>query len=333
MGRFRSALPVVALALAGSALALAAPAAYAEEAPVEEQIADAFQAIFGQHPSQRLNHAKGIVAEGTFTASPEATTLSRAAHLQGGTVPVTVRFSDSTGIPNIADGDPIANPHGMSVKFHLPDGSDTDIVINSLRFFPVATPVEFRDLLLAIAATKPDSPKPTKLDDFLASHPAAPKALATAQTPSSFATDEYFGVNAFQFVDKAGKKQPFRYQAEPVSGVSHLSKDEAAKRLPDYLSDELKERLKKGPVQIRLLAQIAEPRDPTNDATIPWPDSRRKVELGMLTLTTPAPDNEAAQKQLLFLPGQVTDGIEVSDDPLLPVRDGVYAISFSRRSE
>jgi len=221
----------------------------------------------------------------------------------------------------------------MSVKFHLPDGSDTDIVINSLRFFPVATPVEFRDLLLAIAATKPDSPKPTKLDDFLAGHPAAPKALATPQTPSSFASDEYFGVDAFQFVDKAGKKQPFRYQAEPMAGVSHLSKDEAAKQSPDYLSDELKERLKKGPVQFRLLAQIAEPGDPTKDATIPWPDSRRKVELGVLTLTTPAPDNEAASKQLLFLPGQVTDGIEPSDDPLIPLRDGVYAISFSRRSE
>ena len=332
MGRFRSALPVatVALALAGPALAFSA---YAEEAPVEEQIADAFQAVFGQHPGQRLNHAKGIVVDGTFKASPDAATLSSAAHLQGGTVPITVRFSDSTGIPNIPDGDPNANPHGMSVKFHLPDGSDTDIVINSLRFFPVATPVEFRDLLLAIAATKPDSPKPTKLDDFLAGHPAAPKELATPQTPSSFASDEYFGVDAFQFVDKAGKKQPFRYQAEPMAGVSHLSKDEAAKQSPDYLSDELKERLKKGPVQFRLLAQIAEPGDPTKDATIPWPDSRRKVELGVLTLTTPAPDNEAASKQLLFLPGQVTDGIEPSDDPLIPLRDGVYAISFSRRSE
>jgi catalase len=332
MGRFRSALPVaVALAFAGSPLA---PAAYAEDAPVEEQIADAFQAIFGQHPGQRLNHAKGIVVEGAFMASPDAATLSRAAHLRGGgTIPVTVRFSDSTGVPNIPDGDPNANPHGMSVKFHLPDGSDTDIVINSLKFFPVATAVEFRDLLLAIAATKPDSPKPTKLDDFLASHPAAPKALATPQTPSSFATDEYYGVNAFQFVDKEGKKQPFRYQAEPMVGVSHLAKDEAAKRPPDYLGDELRERLKNGPVQFRLLAQLAESGDPTKDATVPWPDSRRKIELGVLTLTTPAPDNEEAQKQLLFLPGQVTDGIEASDDPLIPLRDGVYAISFSRRSE
>jgi catalase len=306
---------------------------YAEEAPVEEQIADAFQAVFGKHPGQRLNHTKGIVVEGTFTAAPEAATLSRAVHFQGGTIPVTVRFSDSTGIPNIPDGDPNANPHGMAVKFHLPDGSDTDMVINSLHFFPVATPAEFRDLLLAIAATKPDSPKPTKLDEFVASHPTVPRAVATAATPSSYATDEYFGVNAFQFVDKTGNRQFIRYRMEPVSGVSHLDKDEAAKRPPDFLSDEIKDRLRKGPVQFRLMAQIAAPEDPTTNATMPWPDSRRRVELGLLTLTAAAPDNEAAAKQLLFLPGQLPDGIEMSEDPLLAIRDGVYAISFSRRNE
>ena len=119
----------------------------AQEPAVEEQIIDAFQALFGKHPGQRANHAKGIVVEGSFTATPEAASLSRAAHLQGEAVPVTVRFSNATGIPDLADGDPKANPHGMAVKFRLPDGSDTDIVSNSLRLFPVATPTEFRDLL------------------------------------------------------------------------------------------------------------------------------------------------------------------------------------------
>ena len=218
----------------------------AQEPPVEEQIVDAFQNLFGKHPGQRVNHAKGIVAEGSFKASPEAAGLTRAVHFQPGTVPVTVRFSNATGIPDLPDGSPNANPHGMAIKFRLPDGSDTDIVINSLHFFPVATPAEFRDLLLAAAASKPDSPKPTKLDDFVAKHPAVAEAAATAKTPESFATEQYFGINAFRFTNKAGETRFIRYVAEPLAGVSHLDPQDAAKRAPDYLSDDLKARLREG---------------------------------------------------------------------------------------
>jgi catalase len=325
-------VPAVAAILASAMLGASFPSA-ADEPTVEEQIVDTFQALFGKHPGQRTNHAKGIVAEGSFTAAPEAASLSRAAHLQGGTVPVTVRFSNATGIPDLADGDPKANPHGMAVKFHLPDGSDTDIVINSLHFFPVATPAEFRDLLLAAKASPPGSPKPTQLDVFLASHPTVPRAAATTRTPRSFATEEYFGINAFQFVDKDGERRFIRYRMEPMAGVSHLDRDEAAKQPPDFLGTDLKERLAKGPVRFRLLAQVAAPEDPVTDATIAWPESRPLVELGTLTLTSTAPDNEAAARKLLFLPGQVTDGIEPSDDPLIAARDAAYGISFARRSE
>ena len=326
-------IPAMSITFAGVMLAALTTGVAAQEPAVEEQIIDAFQALFGKHPGQRANHAKGIVVEGSFTAAPEAASLSRAAHLQSEAVPVTVRFSNATGIPDLADGDPNANPHGMAVKFHLPDGSDTDIVINSLRFFPVATPIEFRDLLQAAAASPPGSPEPTKLDGFVASHPAAARAGATAKTPASFATEQYFGINAFQLVNKDGERHVIRYRMDPVAGISHLDQAEAAERPADYLGTDLKERLQQGPVLFRLLAQVAAPEDPITDATIPWPESRRLVELGLLTLTTLVPDNEAASKALLFLPGQLTDGIEPSDDPLIAARDAAYAISFGLRSE
>jgi catalase len=325
-------ISLIVLGFAATAIGIS-PGALAEEPPVEEQIVDAFQNLFGKHQGQRVNHAKGIVAEGSFKASPEAAGLTRAAHFQPGTVPVTVRFSNATGIPNIPDGSPNANPHGLAIKFRLPDGSDTDVVINSLHFFPVATPAEFRDLLLAAAESKPDSPKPTKLDDFVAKHPAAAQAGATAKTPESFATEQYFGINAFGFTNKAGETRFIRYVAEPIAGVSHLDPNDAAKRAPDYLSDDLKARLAKAPVQFRLLAQVASPGDAITDATIPWPEDRQRVELGVITITSLAPNNEEAAKSLLFLPGNVTDGVAPSDDPLIAVRDASYAISFSRRSE
>jgi catalase len=105
-----------------------------------------------------------VVVTGSFKATPQAPRLSKAVLFAGGTIPVTVRFSDATGVPNIPDGSDRANPHGMAIKFHLPDGSETDMVLNSIKFFPVSNSADFRDMLLAAAASPPNAPKPTTLD-------------------------------------------------------------------------------------------------------------------------------------------------------------------------
>jgi catalase len=275
--------------------------------------------------------AKGVVVEGRFKAFPEAAALSRAVLFDGSTIPVTVRFSDSTGIPNVPDGSRSANPHGMAIKYHLPDGSDTDMVINSLKFFPVSSGADFRDLLLALAESPANAAKPTTFDQFVASHPTVPTALATATTPASFADEEYNGIDAFVFINKAGERQPVRYLMVPER-VVHLDAADAEKRAPDFLIDELLERLQRRPVMLHLKAQLAAPGDLTNDATKPWPSDRKVVELGVLTIDKAVPNSAEAEKTLLFLRGQVTDGIEPSDDPLIDVRDGAYAVSFSRRN-
>jgi len=249
----------------------------------------------------------------------------------GSPIPVTVRFSDSTGIPNIPDGSGDANPHGIAIKYHLPDGSDTDMVINSFKFFPVATGEDFRDLLLALAASPPDAPKPTKFEEFAASHPSVPAAFAAVATPDSFADEEYYGVDAFVFVNKAGVRQAVRYQLVPER-VVHLSASDAAKQPRNFLMDELPERLKHGPITFHLKAQLAAAGDSTKDPSVAWPDDRKVVELGVLTIDKVVPDSAEAEKKLLFLPGQLTNGIEESDDPLIDIRDGAYALSFSRRN-
>jgi catalase len=303
----------------------------ADDDPVEVQIVDAMNKAFGTHPGFRANHAKGIVVEGSFKASPEAAALSKAALFDGSTIPVTARFSDSSGIPDLPDGSGAANPHGMAIKYHLPDGSDTDMVINSLKFFPVSNGEDFRDLLLALAASPPDAAKPTKFEQFVAAHPTVPAAFATVSTPDSFADEEYYGVDAFIFVNAAGERQAVRYQMVPER-VVHLDTADAAKRPPDFLMDEFPERLKRGPVKFRLKAQLAAPGDPISDATKPWPDDRKLVDLGELTIDKAVANSLEAQKPLGFLPGLLTDGIEQSDDKLIDVRDGAYAVSFSRRN-
>jgi len=239
----------------------------AEDKPIEQQLIDAMDKLFGVHPGFRANHAKGIVVTGSFKASPEAARLSRAVLFNGSPVPATVRFSDATGIPTLSDGAGAANPHGMAIKFHLPDGSDTDMVINSLKFFPVATGEDFRDLLLALAASPPNAAKPTKFEEFVASHPSVPAAIATAKTPDSFADEQYYGIDAFVLVNKAGARQVVRYQMVPER-IVHLAPDDAVKRPPDFLMEELPERLKRGPVTLHLKAQLAEAGDSTKDPTV-----------------------------------------------------------------
>jgi catalase len=86
-------------------------------------------------------------------------------------------------------------------------------------------------------------------------------------------------------------------------------------------------------VTFRLKAQLASASDATKDASQPWPDSDEIVELGVLTVDKPVPNSLDAQKKLLFLPGQLTEGIEISDDPMIETRNGAYAVSFSRRAQ
>jgi catalase len=86
-------------------------------------------------------------------------------------------------------------------------------------------------------------------------------------------------------------------------------------------------------VTFHFKAQLAATGDHTNDATKPWPEDRKLVDLGVITIDKAVANSAEAQKALLFLPGQLTDGIEPSDDPLIDVRDAAYPLSFLRRNK
>jgi catalase len=244
---------------------------------------------------------------------------------------VTARFSDGAGVPTVPDGTP-AMPRGIAIKYHLPGGADTDMVTNSFKFFPVGTGEDFRDLLTAIVASPPTAAHPTKLEQFFGSHPNAPKAIGSLPIPDSFADEEYHGINAFIFVDKSGKRQAVRYVIAPEKLV-HITAEEAAKQSPNYLFDELAKRIAQKPVVFHLKAVLADPSDQTKDASQPWPDDRKVVDLGVLTLTKVVPNSAEVEKKLLFLPTNLTPGIELSDDPLPAVRTAAYSVSFGRRSQ
>jgi catalase len=291
-----------------------------------------FEQLFGAHPGLRPAHAKGAMFSGVFTPVAGAKTLSRAPHFSHESTPVTVRFSNSTGIPMIPDNNPNADPRGMAIRFHLAERVHTDIVSHSTDGFPTHTGAEFLDFLRAVAATTPDAPHPTPIEAFLGSHPAA---LAFVQTPKpapeSFATETYFGVTAMQFLNADGVSRYGRYRILPEAGNVHLSADESAAKSATFLFDEIAARIAAGPVQYKIAVQLAEAGDEVNDATIHWPAERELLELGTLELTAPVANDAEEQKRIIFDPISRVDGIEPSDDPLLELRAAIYLISGRKR--
>ena len=305
----------------------------ASEKSLAEQLVDAFNSVFGVHSGMRANHPKGVVLEGTFTPNASAASVSKAAHFQKKKtpIPVTVRFSAGSGLPTVPDTDEI--PRGMAVKFSLPDGSKTDIVVLSYNGFPVATGEEFRDFLLAIAASGPDAPKPNALENFLGAHPAAKTFVETPKPPpASYATLPYFGINAFKFTNAKGGVTFGRYQLQPVAGSHLLTKEQASKMGPDYLTTEIRERVRRSPAKFKMLVQVADQGDKIDDPTIAWPDTRKTIELGTITITKAVADSHAAEKKLLFVPGALVPGIEAAD-PMIAVRSAAYIVSLSRRAQ
>lgn len=291
-----------------------------------------FDLIFGLHPGFRPAHAKGQMLTGTFTPSPEAKTLTRAPHIARPSTPVTVRFSDSTGLPAIPDNAADANPRGLAIRFNLAEHVHTDIVSHSTDAFPARDAYEFLEFLKALIASGPDVPSPKPVEKFLGSHPAA---LAFVQAPKPFpvslATQSYYAVTAFAFTNAAGETVYGRYRILPEAGNHYLADNAVAALSPNYHFDEILDRVAKGPVRFKIVVQVAGPDDITDNVTIHWPESRKLIDFGTVEITQPVPDNLAQQKVIIFDPIPRVDGIEPSADPLLELRAAIYLISGRRR--
>ncbi len=289
----------------------------------------------GIHPGFRPAHAKGILLTGVFTPSSEAATLTRAIHIQRNSTPVTVRFSDFAGIPTVADNDPQgASPRGCAIRFHLAEHVHTDIVAHSVDAFPTRTAEEFLGFLNALLATDPAGPHPNAIEQFLGAHPAAMTFVQTPKPiPSSFAKESFFAVSAFKFTNAQGVTRYGRYRVVPAAGNEYLDEAGAAARSPNFLFDEIKERVAKEPVRFRVKVQLAEDGDTVDDATVRWPENRPQLTFGEISLKEIAPNNAREQQQIIFDPIPRVDGIEASADPLFEPRANIYLMTGRRRRE
>jgi catalase len=292
--------------------------------PDPEQALDRINTVFGRHDGNRTLHAKGEFYTGTFTATPAAAALCRAAHLQGEAVPVWVRWSNGAGKPRNSDKSP--DVRGMAVSFRLPDGTATDLLGQTAPRFPVRTAEAFIRLVESTG-------NPLKLPLFLARHPdAIPAIVANARAkaivpPHSYAEVTYYPIHAYKWIAADGTESWVRYRLTPQGGRDQRPSGDFQGR--DRLREEILARLAEHPVRYTLEVQVAGRGEDPHDPMSVWKGER--FDAGTIEVTGPDPAREQGGEVVVFDPTRVTDGIELSDDPILRYRPAADSASVGRR--
>ncbi|HWF26968.1 MAG TPA: catalase family peroxidase [Mycobacterium sp.] len=296
------------------------------------RFADRFEHVYGRHDGFRRNHAKGLSATGTFESTGAGAAICRAAVFGPGRVPLTGRFSLGGGLPDQADKPDTVR--GLGLLFQA-NGQQWRTAMLNIPVFTDSTPQGFYERLLA-SKPLPDTGKsdPQKMAAFLDRHPetaAAMKIIKQSPPSAGFSDCTFHGLNAFYFTNSAGATVPVRWAAVPQdAGGANVPAPTQGK---DYLFDDLIRTVAQRPVKWRLVITVGEPGDPTNDATKPWPQSRRSVDAGTITITEVQTEEAGNARDINFDPLVLPDGITASDDPLPAARSAVYARSFTLRAE
>jgi len=317
-----------------SALAcLASPAASAQTPVDPVRLLDQFEINFGKHEGYRRSGAKGVCASGEFVGSLAGRALSSSTAFSGQPVPVLIRFSVGGANPKAPDN--VRGQRNLALQFNLPGGETWQMGNISAPVFGAATPAQFLGRLQSL---QPDpvtkAPDPAKVKAFADANPEVllqGRYYAAQPVPASFAGLSYWGVHAFGFVNNKGDRTWGKWVFEPEAGTLALSDDEAKAKGPQFLIDELRQRVAGGGVAFRFMLQLAEPGDRLDSAVTPLPAERRTVELGRLLVKAVAPDAGGDCVAITFNPMVLPKGVEPSNDPMLAARAAPYALGLGRR--
>jgi catalase len=252
-------------------------------------------------------------------------------------VGVVVRLSNGAGSPYAADrtASQRGTTLGLGIEFALPSGGRATWAAPNITAFPASTPEEFVAVTAAQRANARGRRNPLRLLAFAVRHPRSLSGLRSLISHApirSFAAADFHGLHAYYLVDADGRRRAFRYRwTSTMSGERNVTDEEAALWPPQYLVEEMRQRLARGPVSWELSFQLAQEGDPTDDQARAWPASRPVVHAGTLTLTAEHPDQDVVEA-MVFDPTNVPAGIECSDDPLLAFRSAVYGASHAART-
>ena len=297
-----------------------------------EEIVTKIHAVLGNFEGYRALHADGRIFRGSFRAFDNARNYSRAAHLQGADVPVTVRLSKGGGDPFAHFG----NTVGMATRFYLPNGRFTNLVMLSQELFVVNTLQQLQGILDAAAPLTTGGPMNREgLMAFVAQNPNTAEVFrirSATPAPAGFPYTAFHSVHAFRWIDAEGHETAVRCHWEPVAGrrVGDMKALSAADT--EILFEDFTKGLASGPAEWDLVLEFAEAGDPLNDSTVLWPAGRRREVVGRIRLTDSITEAEIGDTVMNHDPTVLTDGIEATDDPIIQLRRGIYEVSAAGRT-
>ena len=291
-------LVLIAVVIAAGAAAFAYTGGwFSPQRLTPDKFVNALTPPTGEPLGHRRNHAKGICFTGVFEANGAGSALSYAEVFTRGQYPALGRFNLGTPDPNAADA--TVRVRGMGLQISTPDGQEWRSAMINPPVFPVSTPQAFYELLLASASKDPDAMK-----TFGAAHPGfAPFGAWATSGPwtGNYAEERYNGLNSFVFTDSSDAEHTVRWSLLPAAQPVSVPPDELAKRGPNFLDQEITERVRGGPQHWTMVVTVANPGDPSADPSKAWPQDRRTVEVGTLMVQQvepePAPSHESIVPQ------------------------------------
>jgi catalase len=288
----------------------------------------AFAPPTGASLGHRRNHAKGICFTGVFEANGAGTELSQARVFVRGQYPALGRFN--LGTPDANAPDATVRVRGLGLQISTPDGQDWRSAMINPPVFAVSTPQVFYELLRASHSDDPNAMKA-----FIAAHPEFAKFGDWAKNgpwTGSYAEERYNGLNSFVFVDGSGAEHTVRWSLLPAAQPVTVSPEELAKRGPNFLEQDIAQRVASAPQRWTMMVTVANPGDPTADPTVVWPPDRRSIEVGTLVVQQVQAERNGPCRDINFDPSVLPSGMRTSDDPFPTARSAVYAKSYDLRT-
>jgi catalase len=303
-------------------LLITTPAAFADNIETASDGINTFEKLFGVTEGKRRNHTKGFCFSATLSPKNKKIQQYSNSNLFTENANVVGRFSHKGGKYLAADNKP--GEYGMGLSITTASNESHLMSMNTLDFFPVATPEAFAQLMHAkvagSAAVKAFKQKNKDLQRFKAHQATKTKVLRP------YEANTFNSINSFYLVNDEGKKTAVRWSFVPQQQQALV-----VTPAQDFLFDNLQKNLISNAVTWDMVITLANPEDDVDNAAIAWQGEHKKIIAAELNIKEIQSEQVGKCEQINFDPLVLSTGFAPSADPLLQARRNAYAVSFGRR--
>jgi len=289
---------------------------------------------------ERIVHAKGAGAYGTFTVTNDITKYTKAKIFSkvGKKTEMFARFSTVAGERGSADT--VRDVRGFAMKYYTEDGN-WDLVGNNTPVFFVRDPLKFSDFI----HTQKRMPQTnlrsqTMWWDFWSLVPESLHQVTILFSdrgiPRGFPHMNGYGSHTYSFINAKDERFWVKFHFKTLQGIKNFFQEEADKLAgtdPDWGTRDLFERIERGDypkweLSIQIMPEIEAETYEWNpfDLTKVWPHGDYPlIKVGIMELNRNPSNYFAEVEQAAFDPSNKVPGISFSPDKMLQGRLFSYA--------